>query len=127
MFYDNPTLATTWPQPASPAWPQATPTTGDASVIRQATAYDSSGTATAWQTAKATVYDSYGRIVQSYDGNGGWNGSTTSPIYTPTTTSYTQANGSVPVRAIPRPWPRLRPQPMPRRFRCPASELSWFA
>ena len=38
-FYDNPALAGTWPQPASPAWPQAAPTLGDVSVVRQATNY----------------------------------------------------------------------------------------
>ncbi len=68
-FYDDPTLATTWPQPASPAWPQATPTTGDVSVVRPATGY--SGGTFSYQTKSATVYDSYGRAVKSYDGNGG--------------------------------------------------------
>ena len=40
-FYDNPALAQTWPQPASPTWPQATPTNGDVSVVQQATGYTS--------------------------------------------------------------------------------------
>ena len=79
-FYDNPALATTWPQPASPAWPQATPTLGDVSVIQQASGY--SGSAFSYQTQSAAVYDSYGRPVSTYDGNGNL-----------TTTSYTMANG----------------------------------
>jgi YD repeat-containing protein len=79
-FYDNPSLATTWPQPASPTWPQAAPTLGDTSVVRQATGY--SGGAFTYQTKSAAVYDSYGRTVSSYNANGNL-----------TTTSYTMANG----------------------------------
>ncbi len=79
-FYDNAALAGTWPQPASPAWPQATPALGDVSAVRQATGY-SSGAFT-YQTQSATVYDSYGRPVTSYDANGN-----------KTTTSYTMTNG----------------------------------
>jgi RHS repeat-associated protein len=79
-FYDNPTLATTWPQPVSPAWPQTAPTLGDASVVQQASGY--SGSAFTYQTKSATVYDSYGRPVNSYDANGNL-----------TATSYTMANG----------------------------------
>jgi RHS repeat-associated protein len=89
VFYDNSTLATTWPQPASPPWPQATPTLGDVSVVRQATAY-TNGSASAWQTSSAQVYDSYGRVISSYDGDGGFNGTT----YTPTSTAYTMTNGN---------------------------------
>jgi hypothetical protein len=62
-FHDNPTLAQTWPQPASPTWPQATPTKGDASVVRQAANY--TGGAFTYQTKTATVYDSYGRATSS--------------------------------------------------------------
>ena len=79
-FYDNATLAQTWPQPASPSWPQATPTLGDVSVVRQAANY--SGGAFSYQTQSATVYDSYGRPVSSYDANGN-----------KTATSYTMTNG----------------------------------
>jgi RHS repeat-associated protein len=79
-FYDNPTLAQTWPQPASPTWPQAAPTKGDVSVVRQATGY--TGGAFTYQTKSATVYDSYGRPVTTYDGNGN-----------KTTTAYTMTNG----------------------------------
>ena len=80
-FYDNPALAQTWPQPASPAWPQATPTKGDESVVRQATDYANG--AFTWQTKSATVYDSYGRPVDAYDANGN-----------KTATAYTMANGA---------------------------------
>ena len=62
-FYDNPALAQTWPQPASPSWPQAAPTTGDVSVLRRAKGY--TGGAFTYQTKTATVYDSYGRPVSS--------------------------------------------------------------
>jgi RHS repeat-associated protein len=79
-FYDNPTLAQTWPQPANPTWPQATPTLGDVSVVRQATGYSSG--AFSYQTTSATVYDSYGRPVASYDASGN-----------KTTTSYTMTGG----------------------------------
>ncbi|MEU6402196.1 polymorphic toxin-type HINT domain-containing protein [Streptomyces sp. NPDC046985] len=68
-FYDDKTLATTWPQPGSPTFPQTTaPTKGDASVTQ--TASDYSGGAFAWQTGKAQVFDSRGRIIAAYDANG---------------------------------------------------------
>ena len=79
-YYDNPTLAQTWPQPASPAWPQAAPTLGDASVVRVATDY--TGGAFTYQTKNANVYDSFGRTVAAYDPNGN-----------KTATSYTMTNG----------------------------------
>jgi RHS repeat-associated protein len=79
-FYDNPTMAQTWPQPASPTWPQATPTKGDASVVQAATNY--SGGAFSYMTKSATVYDSYGRPVDAYDAKGNL-----------TTASYTMTNG----------------------------------
>ena len=96
-FYDNPTLATTWPQPASPAWPQAAPTTGDVSVVREGTGY--SGGTFSYQTTSAAVYDSYGRMIKAYDGNGGYNGST----YTPTVTTYTMTNGSTTAETVTNP------------------------
>jgi RHS repeat-associated protein len=79
-FYDNPTLAQTWPQPANPTWPQAAPSKGDASVVQVATTY--SGGAFTYQTKNATLYDSYGRPVATYDPNGN-----------KTATSYTMTNG----------------------------------
>jgi RHS repeat-associated protein len=90
-YYDDPSLATTWPQPASPAWPQAAPANSDVSVVRMATGYNSSTGAFSYETSSADVYNSYGEVTSSYDADGGWNGST----YTPTTTAYTMANGSV--------------------------------
>ena len=96
-FYDDPTLATTWPQPASPSWPQAAPANGDVSVVRQGSGY--SGGTFSYQTKSATVYDSYGRAVKSYDGNGGYNGST----YTPTTTAYTMTNGTATSQTVTNP------------------------
>jgi len=88
VFYDNPSLATTWPQPASPAWPQAAPGNADVSVTQRATGWN--GSAFTYQTTAARTYDSYGRAVRSYDGNGGFNGTS----YTPATTSYTMTSGS---------------------------------
>ena len=79
-FYDNPALAQTWPQLASPTWPQAAPTLGDVSVVQQATGYTSG--AFTYQTQSATVYDTYGRPVSAYDANGNL-----------TKTSYTMTNG----------------------------------
>ena len=79
-FYDNPALAGTWPQPASPAWPQAAPALGDVSVVRVANGYTSG--AFTYQTQTAAIYDSYGRPVTSYDGNGN-----------KTATAYTMTNG----------------------------------
>ncbi|MGW5611640.1 polymorphic toxin-type HINT domain-containing protein [Streptomyces sp. NPDC003753] len=68
-FYDDQTLATTWPQPASPTFPQATaPTKGDVSVTQKASDY--SGGAFAWQTSAAQVFDSRGRVTATYDANG---------------------------------------------------------
>ncbi|MFC1431859.1 RHS repeat domain-containing protein [Streptacidiphilus sp. N1-3] len=67
-FYDNPTLAATWPQPASFTWPQAAPTLGDDSVEQDATGY--SGGAFTYKTKSATVYDAYGRPTAAFDANG---------------------------------------------------------
>lgn len=79
-FYDNPALARTWPQPATPTWPQAAPTKGEASVVR--TAADYVGGAYTYQTTSAGVADSYGRPIEAYDGRGN-----------KTTTSYTMTGG----------------------------------
>ncbi|MCO5974830.1 RHS repeat domain-containing protein [Actinoallomurus soli] len=81
-FYDTPTLAATWPQPASPAWPQAAPTKGDASVVEVADGY--SGGAFTYRTKTATVCDTYGRPVDAYD-----------PLGHKTHTDYTMANGLI--------------------------------
>ncbi|MEW2161056.1 polymorphic toxin-type HINT domain-containing protein [Streptomyces sp. NPDC007189] len=68
-FYDDQTMATTWPQPASPTFPQTSaPTKGDASVTQRASDY--SGSSFTWQTTKTQVYDSRGRITAAYDANG---------------------------------------------------------
>jgi RHS repeat-associated protein len=90
-YYDDPSLATTWPQPASPTWPQSAPGNSDASLVRQATSYNSATKTFSYQTSSAQVYNSYGKVTSSYDANGGWNGST----YNPTTTAYTMSNGNV--------------------------------
>jgi RHS repeat-associated protein len=79
-FYDNPTLAATWPQTANPSWPQPAPTSGDISEIRVANGY--TGGAFSYQVKSATVYDSYGRPVDTYD-----------PLGHKTHTAYTMANG----------------------------------
>jgi RHS repeat-associated protein len=64
-FYDD---ATTW----STTFPQATaPTAGNLTMTRNAAGY--SGTTAAWpswQTTARHAYDSYGRVLNSYDGNG---------------------------------------------------------
>jgi RHS repeat-associated protein len=91
-FYDDPTLAATWPQPASSAitWPQAAPANTEASVVQKASA-DSGGTL-AYQTTSADTYNSYGQVTGSYDGDGGHNPGT--GAYTPTATAYTVTDGS---------------------------------
>jgi RHS repeat-associated protein len=80
-FYDEPSLADTWPQSASPTFPQASPpTTGDVSEVRQAAT--GSGSSLTWRVSSATVYDAYGRPTGSWDGNGN-----------ETSTAYTMTNG----------------------------------
>jgi RHS repeat-associated protein len=78
-FYDNPTMATTWPQPASPTWPQAAPTKGDASVVQNANGYN--GTAFTYQTKSTATFDGYGRLSAAYDADGN-----------KTTTAYTDTS-----------------------------------
>jgi RHS repeat-associated protein len=91
-FYDDPTLATTWPQPESSAdtWPQAAPANTEVSVVQKASA-DSGGTLT-YQTTSADTYNSYGQVTGSYDGNGGYDSA--AGTYAPTATSYTVTDGS---------------------------------
>jgi YD repeat-containing protein len=90
-FYDDPSLATTWPQPASAsiAWPQAAPGNTEVSVVQEATTTADSGS---YQTTSARTYNSYGQVTASYDGNGGYKAG--AGTYTPTATSYTLADGS---------------------------------
>jgi RHS repeat-associated protein len=91
-FYDDPTLAQTWPQPASPTWPQAAPGNSDASVVQRATGY--SGGAFTYQTQSAAVYNNYGQVTASYDGDGGYHLVSGTATYSPTTISYTDTDGS---------------------------------
>src|SRR5579863_2836765 len=81
-YYDDPpVLSGGVPQPTNPAWPQTTvPTAGDPTVVQQATGYASG--AFTYQSTAGTIYDSYGRPVTRYDGNGN-----------ETDTSYTMTNG----------------------------------
>ncbi|MBC3840484.1 RHS repeat protein [Streptacidiphilus sp. 4-A2] len=91
-FYDSPAMATTWPQPASPTWPQAAPTLGDVSVVQDANGYN--GSAFTYQTATATTYDPYGRPVVAYDADG----NKTTTAYTDTsylTTTRIQATNAL--------------------------------
>ncbi|MEU3496757.1 polymorphic toxin-type HINT domain-containing protein [Kitasatospora cineracea] len=67
-FYDNPTMAATWPQPTAPAWPQAAPTKGDQSVLQVADGY--SGGAFTYRTKGSTLTDSFGKPSKIYDGAG---------------------------------------------------------
>lgn len=78
-FYDNPTLAQTWPQPAAPTWPQPAPVRGDVSVVQAASAYSGGYT---YKTAAATLYDAYGRPTSVYD-----------PAGSKVTTSFTPVTG----------------------------------
>jgi RHS repeat-associated protein len=60
-FYDDPGFSTTFPQSAAP-------TTGNVTMTRTASGYASG--AFTWQTVSRDSYDSYGRVVDAYDGNG---------------------------------------------------------
>lgn len=60
-FFDDPTFATTFPQPSAP-------TKGEATMVRRAADY--SGGAYVWQTVGRTAFDGLGRVVETYDGNG---------------------------------------------------------
>ncbi len=60
-FYDDTAFATTFPQTTAP-------TTGDVTMVRQASGYAAG--AFTWQTAQRKTYDIYGRQHDSYDGNG---------------------------------------------------------
>jgi len=93
-FYDDPTLATTWPQPASGTitWPQSAPANPEVSVVQKASAM--SGSTPTYQTTSATTYNSIGQVTGSYDGNGGYHLVGTTATYTPTATSYSTTDGS---------------------------------
>lgn len=83
-FYDDPTLAETWPQPSSPTFPQTSPpTTGDVSVVQNASGY--TGGAFTWQTTSAQVFDAYGRPIAAYNADG----NETSTAYTDNTVGVT--------------------------------------
>ncbi|WP_405111418.1 sugar-binding protein [Micromonospora sp. NBC_01405] len=60
-FYDDPTFGAVFPQTTAPA-------KGD--VTMNQVAKDHVGGAYTWQTTKKSTYDSYGRPVDGYDGNG---------------------------------------------------------
>jgi RHS repeat-associated protein len=80
-FYDALTSSSTWPQATPPTFPQASaPAKGDVSEVWQA--LTGSGSSFTWQVKAATVYDSYGRPTDAYDGNANH-----------TKTAYTMTNG----------------------------------
>jgi len=83
-FYD--TNPTAWPV-AVPSWPQSAPTTGDVTVIQQATDY--SGGAFTYQTKAATSFDTYGRPAADWDALGD-----------KTSTSYTTSGGLTTSKAV---------------------------
>ncbi len=60
-FYDDPSFSTTFPQTAAP-------TTGNVSMVRQASGYTSG--AFTWQTESEDSYDTYGRVEDAYDADG---------------------------------------------------------
>jgi RHS repeat-associated protein len=60
-FYDDVSWSTSFPQPAAPK-------IGNVTMVQQASGY-AGGTYT-YQTAGRSTYDSYGRVVDAYDGNG---------------------------------------------------------
>jgi RHS repeat-associated protein len=93
-FYDDPTLAATWPQPAAPTWPQAAPDTADISVSQAANGYSTSTGALTYETKSASVYDSYGRPTATYDALG----NKTTDAYTDT--SYGTATGTSTTNAL---------------------------
>lgn len=82
--YDSATRATTWPQPVNPAWPQATPVSGDISVLQRASGYDTASGKLTFQTVSTSTYDGAGRGVDSYDALGNR-----------THTDYTLADGLI--------------------------------
>ncbi|WP_377272885.1 RHS repeat-associated core domain-containing protein [Peterkaempfera sp. SMS 1(5)a] len=89
-FYDDPTGAATWPQPAGPVFPQTTaPTKGDASISQKATG--ASGGALTWQTTAAQVFDSAGRPTDSWAPRPGDASATPAGIRTRTTWSADSA------------------------------------
>ncbi|MBY8881583.1 HNH/ENDO VII family nuclease [Actinacidiphila acidipaludis] len=90
-FYDDPTMAATWPQPSAPTFPQTSaPTLGTPSVVQIASGY--TGGAFTWQTSKTQVLDSYGRPTDAYDAKGN-----------KTTVAYTDSAGSTTGTAVKNP------------------------
>ena len=60
-FYDDPGFSATFPQANAP-------TAGNVTMTRTASGYASG--AFTWQTTTRDTYDSYGRVLDAYDGNG---------------------------------------------------------
>ncbi|WP_405111433.1 sugar-binding protein [Micromonospora sp. NBC_01405] len=85
-FYDDPTFATTFPQPAAP-------TKGDVTLTQAVKDYVSG--AYTWQTDGRSTYDSAGRMTDSYDakGNKTTDGYTINAVNLVTGTSNTNALG----------------------------------
>ena len=104
-FYDDPTLAATWPQPASSSitWPQSAPANPEVSAIQDAVSYNSGAGTFTYQTTSAATYNSQGMQTGSYDGNGGEHIVSGTATYTPTSTAYTMTDGSVTARTVTNP------------------------
>jgi RHS repeat-associated protein len=66
--YDDPALAKSWPQATSSGCPVSTVTTGDVSEVLKANGY-ASGQFT-YQPDHSAVYDTLGRVLTRWDGNG---------------------------------------------------------
>jgi len=69
-FYDDSSLAGTWPQPATPTWPQSAPSTPQVSVNQAANGYDTTSGQLTYLTKSASVYDNYNRPSTEYDAVG---------------------------------------------------------
>ena len=92
-FYDDQAMATTWPQPAAPAWPQDAPALGDASVVQVANGV--SGGKLTYQTKSASVFgDEYGRATVTYDGDGNKTGTAYTTNSVGLTTAMTVTNAA---------------------------------
>jgi RHS repeat-associated protein len=94
-FYDDPSFSTTFPQTSAP-------TTGNASMVRQASGY--SGSAFTWRTTSRESYDTYGRVEDAYDADGNETvtsytvnsaGLTTGTQVAAPSTTYTNSAGTV--------------------------------
>ncbi|TML27444.1 MAG: RHS repeat protein [Actinobacteria bacterium] len=83
-FYDDPTFATTYPQPSAPS-------KGDVTMVRKAS--DWSGGGFTYQTTARSTYDGIGRVTASYDGDGNRTGTayTMNAVGLTTATAVTNA------------------------------------